>query len=119
MEGPQAPSSLLRRGPERGEFRGVELLYFGREVLLPIALAVLMSFVLAPLVRLLQQIYLPRAVAVIVVVLIAFGAVFSIGGLMVTQINHLASDLSRYQTTLSAKVQALKDVTSGGGTLEQ
>jgi predicted PurR-regulated permease PerM len=97
----------------------IVLLYFGREVLLPIALAVLMSFVLAPLVRLLQRLYVPRLLAVIVVVLIAFGVVFSIGGLMVAQVNQLASDLPRYQSTLSEKVQALKGVTSGGGTLEQ
>jgi predicted PurR-regulated permease PerM len=97
----------------------IAILYFGREVLLPIALAVLMSFVLAPLVRLLQRLYLPRLLAVIVVVLIAFGVVFSIGGLMVAQVNQLASDLPRYQSTLSEKVQALKGVTSGGGTLEQ
>ena len=37
----------------------VSALYFGREVLVPIALAVLMSFVLAPAVRLLQRILLP------------------------------------------------------------
>jgi predicted PurR-regulated permease PerM len=52
-------------------------------------------------------------------VLIAFGVVFSIGGLMVAQVNQLAADLPRYQSTLSEKVQALKGVTAGGGTLEQ
>jgi predicted PurR-regulated permease PerM len=94
-------------------------LYFGRQVLLPIALAVLMSFVLAPLVRLLQRLHCPRVPAIILVVLIAFGVVFSIGGLMVTQVNQLASELPRYQSTLSEKIQALKGVTSGGRTLEQ
>ena len=43
-------------------------LYFGREVLVPIALAVLMSFVLAPPVRRLQAWYVPRILAVILVV---------------------------------------------------
>ena len=38
----------------------VAALYFGREVLVPVALAVLLSFVLAPLVRLLQRWYVPR-----------------------------------------------------------
>jgi hypothetical protein len=38
----------------------VVALYFGREVLVPIALAVLMSFVLAPPVRRLQDWYVPR-----------------------------------------------------------
>jgi len=78
----------------------VSALYFGREVLVPIALAVLMSFVLAPLVRLLQRWFLPRIVAVAIVVLIAFGAVFSLGSLMVSQVNQLAVDLPRYQSTL-------------------
>jgi predicted PurR-regulated permease PerM len=39
----------------------VAAVYFGREVLLPIALAVLLSFVLAPPVRLLQRLNLPRS----------------------------------------------------------
>ena len=42
----------------------VAALYFGREVLVPIALAILLTFVLAPVVRLLQRWYFPRIVAV-------------------------------------------------------
>jgi predicted PurR-regulated permease PerM len=38
-------------------------LYFGREVLLPLALAILLSFVLTPPLLLLRRIKLPRAVA--------------------------------------------------------
>ena len=53
----------------------VAALYFGREVLLPMALAVLLSFVLAPLVKLLQRLYLPRFAAVTIVVLLAFGVI--------------------------------------------
>src|SRR6202011_6302326 len=70
----------------------VGALYFGREVLVPIALAILMSFVLAPLVVLLEGWYVPRGLAVILVVLVAFAAIFSLGGLMVSQVNELASD---------------------------
>jgi predicted PurR-regulated permease PerM len=43
----------------------VAALYFGREVLVPIALALLLSFVLAPLVSFLQRWYFPRVVAVL------------------------------------------------------
>jgi predicted PurR-regulated permease PerM len=42
----------------------VAALYFARELLVPIALAVLLSFVLAPLVKLLQPARVPRPVAV-------------------------------------------------------
>ena len=70
---------------------------------MPIALAVLMSFLLAPPVRLLQGWRVPRGFAVIVVVVVAFAAIFSLGGLMVGEVNELASDLPRYQLTLQRK----------------
>src|ERR1700681_1596919 len=97
----------------------VAALYFGREVLVPIALALLMSFALAPLVRLLQGWRIPRMFAVIFVVLIAFAAVFSLGALMVSQVNELASDLPRYQSTLRAKIQNLRGSATGAGTLQR
>ncbi len=97
----------------------IAALYFGREVLVPIALAVLLSFVLSPLVRLLQGRYFPRAAAVIVVGCVAFAAIFGLGALMVSQVNDLANDLPRYQSTLQAKIQALRGATAGTGTLER
>src|SRR5271156_1440646 len=97
----------------------VAALYFGREVLVPIALAILLSFVLSPLVRLLQRSYLPRSVAVIAVGLVAFAAIFGLGALMVLQVNELATDLPRYQATLGAKIDSLRGATAGTGTLER
>ena len=47
-------------------------LYFGRQILVPVALAILLSFVLSPPVRLLQGKYFPRGAAVGVVALLAF-----------------------------------------------
>src|ERR1700681_3312064 len=97
----------------------VSALYFGREVLVPVALALLMSFALAPLVRLLQGWHFPRMFAVILVVLIAFAAVFSLGALMVSQVNQLAGELPRYQSTLREKIQSLRGAAAGTGTLER
>ena len=97
----------------------VAALYFGREVLVPVALAVLMSFVLAPLVRLLQRLYVPRIAAVVLVVLFAFTVVFALGGLMVSQVNQVAENLPRYQSTLREKIQSLRGAATGSGTLEQ
>lgn len=98
---------------------GVAALYLAREVLVPISLAVLLSFVLAPLVRLLRACYAPRAVAVIFAVLLAFAAIFSVGALMVSQVNQLAGDLPGYQTTLRGKIQGLRGAATGAGTLER
>src|SRR5262245_12022157 len=97
----------------------VAALYFGREVLLPIALAVLLSFVLAPPVRLLQRLYLPRLAAITIVVLLAFGVIFGLATLMFAQVSQLAADLPSYQSTLREKIQALRGATTASGTLEQ
>jgi predicted PurR-regulated permease PerM len=84
-------------------------LYFGREVLLPLALAILLSFVLTPPVLLLRRIKVPRVLAVGIVVVIAFGFIFSLGWMMSRQVTDLAADLPRYQTTLSEKIKSLRD----------
>src|SRR5580704_11311175 len=97
----------------------VSALYFGREILVPIALALLMSFVLSPLVRILQGWRFPRMLAVILVVLAAFAAIFSLGALMVSQVDQLANDLPRYQSTLREKIQSLRGAAAGTGTLER
>jgi predicted PurR-regulated permease PerM len=94
-------------------------LYFAREVLVPIALALLLSFVLAPLVRILRNWYVPRSVSVIISVLIGFSVIFGLGALMVSQVNQLASDLPRYQSTLRDKIQSLRGAAAGTGTLER
>ena len=52
----------------------IAALYLAREVLVPISFALLLSFVLAPLVRLLRACYAPRVVAVMLAVLLAFAA---------------------------------------------
>src|SRR5215218_4907501 len=57
----------------------VATLYFGREIFVPVALAILLSFVLAPVVNLLQRIRIPRAVAVVSVVALAFATIFGLG----------------------------------------
>jgi predicted PurR-regulated permease PerM len=54
-------------------------LYFGREVLLPLALAILLSFVLTPPLLLLRRIKLPRVIAVGIVVGAAFAIVLALG----------------------------------------
>ena len=95
-------------------------LYFAREILVPVALAVLFSFVLAPFVIRLQSWRVPRRLAVLVAVFVGFSIIFSLGGLMVSQANRLAEELPGYQQTLREKIQNLRGVAAGGsGTLER
>lgn len=96
----------------------VASLYFAREVLLPIALACILSFMLAPPVRILQNRKVPRGLAVAAVVLLAFFVIFMLGSIMARQVNRLAKDLPRYELTISAKIERLQGFGTGG-TLER
>src|ERR1700704_1023033 len=97
----------------------ITTLYFGREIFVPIALAILLSFVLAPLVGVLQRIRMPRGLAVVSVAIIAFAMIFAMGSLLATQLTELAGDLPRYQSTISEKIQSFRETTAGRGTLER
>ena len=97
----------------------ISMLYFGRDIFVPVALAILLSFVLAPLVGLLQRIRVPRGLAVVGVVILAFSLIFAMGSLLATQLTQLAGDLPRYQSTISEKIQSFRDTKAGRGTLER
>jgi predicted PurR-regulated permease PerM len=97
----------------------IAALYFGREIFVPVALAVLLSFVLAPFVIRLRSWRIPRTVSVLVVVFFGFSIIFSLGGLMVSEASRLAAKLPEYQQTLSDKIESLRGLTGGSGTLEQ
>ena len=53
-------------------------LYVAREVLLPLALAILLSFVLTPALLLLRRLRVPRVVGVAIVVAFAFALIFGL-----------------------------------------
>src|SRR3954454_13044118 len=67
------------------------------EFLKPLALAVLLSFALAPLSRLLERRGVPRAAAVLLTVVISLGLLGAIGYKVYEQLNTLAGDLPGYQ----------------------
>ena len=94
-------------------------LYFGRELFVPIALAILLSFVLAPLVRVLQRWHVPRGISVVGVVLLAFLSIFALGGVIATQVAQLAGDLPRYEVTMREKIKSVRGTTATSGTLER
>jgi predicted PurR-regulated permease PerM len=97
----------------------IATLYIGREVFVPVALAVLFSFVLAPLVKLLQKFKLPRSIAVISVVLCAFAIIAGLAMAMVGQATQLAGDLPIYQSTMREKIASLKGSDPGTGVLSR
>lgn len=97
----------------------VAVLYVGRDIFVPVALAILLSFVLASPVRALQRIKIPRGLAVVGVVLFAFAIIFALGSLVASQLTRLAGDLPRYQTTIQSKIQSVRGISGGSSTLER
>ncbi len=98
----------------------VVTLYFGQAVLVPLALAVILSFVLAPAVRLLRRAGLSNTPAALVVVVVAFSIIFGIGALITQQVGNLVEELPRYQLTLTDKAKLLRNVAVGnGGAIER
>ena len=88
-------------------------LYFAREVMVPITLAVLLSFLLAPLVSRLRHVHVPRVPAVLLSVILAVGVIVALAALIGVQIASLASDLPRYQYTMENKASVVQRVTVG------
>ena len=90
----------------------IAALYVGREVLVPLALAILLSFVLTPPLLLLRRIKVPRVAAVGIVVGTAFAVIFALGWLMSREVTELAADLPSYRYTLSEKIKSFREGTA-------
>jgi predicted PurR-regulated permease PerM len=94
-------------------------LYVAREVLIPLALAIVLSFVLTPALLFLRRLKVPRVVGVAIVVVFAFALIFGLGWLMSQQATQLAGDLPRYQHVLAEKISALRKSAAGSPALEK
>ncbi|MDR3637281.1 MAG: AI-2E family transporter [Isosphaeraceae bacterium] len=88
-------------------FAVIAFMYFTGEVLKPLALAVLLSFALAPAVRLLERCRLPRAAAVLLTVVAALGVLVAVGFVVEQQLTTLARRLPDYQENMEKKVHGL------------
>jgi predicted PurR-regulated permease PerM/GAF domain-containing protein len=93
-------------------------LYFGRDIFVPFALAILLSFVLTPLVNFLGRWRLPRIAAVLIAVTLAFILITGVTFVVGRQLVQLANNLPSYQTTITQKIRSLQESAPGGGVLD-
>lgn len=87
-------------------------LYFARDLLIPITLAILLSFILAPVVRLLRR-FIGKVPAAVTAIVIAFLVILTVGGVIGAQLTSLAEDLPRYETVIRHKVETIRGATIG------
>jgi predicted PurR-regulated permease PerM len=92
----------------------IACLYWAKSVFIPVALAVLLTFLLNPVVRLLQRRGLPRTPAVLLVVVLAFSVLGGISWTVTRQLTALAYELPRYKENLKHKMSDLRELGKGG-----
>lgn len=97
----------------------IATLYFGRDIFIPFTLAILFSFLLAPLVNGLRHLRIPRVPAVILVVTFVFALLGGLSVLVGSQMVNLANNLPSYQQTMQDKIRAIRAAAPGGGALDR
>jgi predicted PurR-regulated permease PerM len=117
MKSPDPPAGDTTAPSNRDRSLGIiaagtvlALLYFARDVLVPVTLAIILSLLIAPLVRGLRRLGLGQTLSVLAAVLVlalSFGAVATMIG---TQLIHMASSLPKYERTLERKAEKLNNL---------
>lgn len=89
------------------------LLYFGRAVLIPLALALMLSLLVAPLVRRLRRIGMGQTSSVLAAVFALGVVVAAAGGILGSQVLRVATSLPQYESTIRQKLHNLDELTVG------
>lgn len=87
---------------------GILGLYAGQVLLIPLALAALLAFILDPLVSWLRRWSMPRALAVSLVMAVALSVLLAVGMLMAQQVTQLAKQLPTHRHNIQQKLRDLR-----------
>jgi len=91
----------------------IAALYFAREVLIPFAFALTLTFLLTPVVVLLERLHTGRALAVLTTVLVSIAVAGGIGWIIATQLVDVANQLPSYGQNIQAKIKAFHNPVTG------
>jgi predicted PurR-regulated permease PerM len=108
--GPRARSLTIGLG----FFLLVASLYWAQAVLIPVALAILLTFVLNPVTTALQQAGLGRAPSVVVVIVLTLCLLGAMGWIVTAQVTSLAAELPKYRANIIQNVRDLRRMGKAG-----
>lgn len=108
MARPYTPPSTRALVPLITVILVVATLYFARAVFIPLALAVLLCFILSPLATWLERYHLGRTLSVVVVSLIFIGVVGAIGYVVARQVIGVAGELPSYRQNIEKKIDVFR-----------
>ena len=112
MKRDQLPASPGATAKRRGEAGAIVLLgtiaalYFAREILIPLAFALTLTFLLTPAVALLQKLHIGRVVSVLTTVLASVGVIGGISWVIATQLVDVANQFPLYSQNIHARIEA-------------
>jgi predicted PurR-regulated permease PerM len=113
LENQRARRGLIASEPVLLLATVIAVLYFARAILIPVALALTLNFLLAPAVLYLHRFRLRRVPAVIIVVVFAGAVLAGIGWVVASQLVRIAEQLPDYRVNLHAKLETLHTPTLG------
>ena len=93
-------------------------LYYGREILIPLAIAFLITFALNPPVTWLARVGLPRLLATSLVMVTVVCALVGLGVILGAQVRSIAVELPAYQSTILTKLSDLRQNLQAPGFLD-
>jgi predicted PurR-regulated permease PerM len=111
-----ANGSATRSYPSRDLFRllavvvavaAIAALYFARIVLIPFALALLFTFILTPVVRILERVHLRRIPSTLLVVVLSVAACGAVGWMVAKQLSEVVNQLPAYKSNIKARLGSL------------
>ena len=89
------------------------LIYVGRDVLIPFALAIIFSLMMAPFVRRLQGLGFGRTASTWVAVFTVAGTLVATAVIIACQLAQVRNDLPQYEETIRSKLASLREITAG------
>ena len=107
------PAGLAARPGLRGHagaivvFGTIAALYFAREILIPLAFALILTFLLTPVVAFLQRLRAGRVLSVLTTLLLSIAVLGGIGWIIATQFVDVANQLPLYRQNIHAKIAAI------------
>ena len=119
MKHDMVPVGIASRPGPRGDAGAIVMsgtiaaLYFARDIFIPFAFALILTFLLTPVAAFLQRLRVGRVVSVLATVLVAVAAAGGIGWIITSQLVDVANQLPQYRENIHAKIQAFHFTATG------
>ena len=92
----------------------IATLYWGQAFLIPVALSILLTFLLTPVADGLERIGLGRLASVMLIVILAFSLLAAIGWMVTLQLTSVANELPTYRSNIREKISDIRGAGKGG-----